>query len=359
MLAGARRKQDVAWSAPKLVCKIDAAEQLVTAAAARCRPRRSVREDAGRAVSERTAQREVRQGRRTLRLSNLDKVFWPAEGITKGDLLDFYEALAPVVVPHLRGRPFTMKRFPNGIDGKHFFQKDAPSHMPDWIRTAVFQTVSRRSGKPRTIRYPLVSDQLSLSWMVSMGCIDLNVPLSRIDRPQRPDVVLFDLDPSPDADFVECVRVAHLVRGALALLGLESCVKTSGSDGIHVIAPIARRHTFADTHLLASTVAGALARSHPGLVTTEFLKRKRRGVLIDVNQNGPGRTVASVYSVRPKPGAPVSTPLRWEELTENVRPQDYTMGVVLDRVGREGDLLSAAPTNSQPLGPALRALKEG
>ena len=356
-IAGTRR-QDVTWVAPKLVCEIEFAEW-TRDGRLRAPSYRGLRDDklAATVVSEQPAQREVRRRRRTLRLNNLDKVFWPGEGITKGDLLDFYEALGPILVPHLRDRPFTMKRFPNGIDGKHFFQKDAPSHMPSWIRTTAFNTVSRGSGERRTINYPLVNDELALLWMATMGCIDLNVPLSRIDRFDRPDFVLFDLDPPADAGFPECVQVAHLVRDTLTTLGLESYVKTSGSDGIHVLAPIARRHTFADTHLLASTIAGALARSYPGLVTTEFLKRKRRGVLIDANQNGPGRTIASVYSVRPHAGAPVSTPLLWEELTEAVTPQDYTMAVTLDRVQRHGDLFAPVLSRRQPLGPALRALE--
>src|SRR5262249_29160531 len=153
-----------------------------------------------------------------------------------------------------------------------------------------------------------------------------------------PDFVLFDLDPSEGTTFADCVRVAHLVHEALDTLGLEALPKTSGSKGIHVIAPIVRRHTYAETRAFAEGVAGALARLHPGLVTTEWSKAKRRGILIDANQNGQGRTIASVYSVRPRPGAPVSTPLRWDELSEDITPRDFTMAVVLDRVSRHGDL---------------------
>jgi bifunctional non-homologous end joining protein LigD len=288
---------------------------------------------------------------------NLNKVFWPDDGLTKGDLIAYYEALAPTIVPHLHSRPFTMKRFPNGIDGKHFFQKNAPKHMPDWIATRSFDTVSRDSGEPRTIDYPLVNSELALLWMASMGCIDLNVPLSRVDLPLKPDIALFDLDPAADAGFRECVIVARLVRETLSAIGLRGYVKTSGSDGIHVLVPLARRHCFSHTHLLVSTIAGALEQLHPGLVTTEFLKRKRRGVLIDANQNGPGRTVASVYSVRPHPRGPVSMPLEWDEFDESMDPRDLTMAVAVDRVARRGDLFESVLHDKQSLSQALRALR--
>ena len=193
--------------------------------------------------------------------------------------------------------------------------------------------------------------------MASMGCIDLNVPLSRVDLPHKPDIALFDLDPAAGAGFRECVIVARLVRETLSAIGLRGYVKTSGSDGIHVLVPLARRHRFSDTHLLVSTIAGALEQLHPGLVTTEFLKRKRRGVLIDANQNGPGRTVASVYSVRPHPRGPVSMPLEWDELDESMDPHDLTMAVAVDRIARRGDLFESVLHDKQSLSRALRALR--
>lgn len=301
-------------------------------------------------------ERTIIDGGHSLTVRNLNKVFWPVDGLTKGDLVAYYEGLADVVIPHLRDRPFTMKRFPNGIDGKHFFQKNAPSHMPEWIETRAFDTVSRGSGEPRTIEYPLVNDKLALLWMASMGCIDLNVPLSRVDLPSRPDMALFDLDPAPPAGFRECVLVARLVRETLAAIGLRGYAKTSGSDGVHVVVPLARRHRFADAHLLVTTIAGALEHLHPGLVTTEFLKRKRRGVLIDAHQNGPGRTIASVYSVRPHPRAPVSMPLDWDELDESMDPHELTMSLALERVAARGDLFRPVLEDKQSLTRALREL---
>jgi bifunctional non-homologous end joining protein LigD len=351
------RKGDVVWVTPKLVCEVEFAEWTHDGRL-RAPSYQGLRDDKQpREVRrERPVEIEIRRGKRTLRLSNLDKVFWPEEGITKGDLLSYYRDIAPVLVPHLRERPFTMKRYPDGWKGGFFFQKDAPKHMPDWIRTASYRSTSRETRQKRTISYPLVDDELALLWMVNMGCIDMNTWYSRIDRPERPDFVLFDLDPSPDVGFPETVRVALLVKDVLDALGLVSFPKTSGADGFHVLVPIERRHTYDETREFAEIVAGTLARMHRGLVTTEWSRRKRRGVLVDANQNGEGKTIASVYSVRPRAGAPVSTPLRWDEVSEDLDPSDFTMDVVLARVEREGDLFAGVLTTRQSLGEALRTL---
>ena len=250
-----------------------------------------------------------------------------------------------------------MKRYPDGWQGSHFFQKDAPSHMPDWIPTFRYRSTSRETRQKRTISYPLVNDELALLWMVNMGCIDLNCWYSRIDKPDRPDFCLFDLDPSPDVGFRETVQVALLVKELLDALGLEGYPKTSGSDGIHVLVPVSRRHTYGDTRRFSEIVAGALARAHPKLVTTEWSKAKRRGVLVDANQNGEGKTIASVYSVRPRPGAPVSTPLRWDEVTTDLDPRDFTFEGVLERVERHGDLFEPVLSGRQSLTAALEALE--
>jgi bifunctional non-homologous end joining protein LigD len=301
---------------------------------------------------------EIRTGKRLLKLSNLDKLFWPEEGITKGDLLAYYRDVAPALVPHLRDRPFTMKRYPDGWSGKFFFQKDAPKHMPDWIPTRQFEASTRdRPPKRRLIDFPLVGDELALLWMVNMGCIDLNTWYSRVDKPSRPDWVLFDLDPSPDVGFPETIEVALLIKQTLDLLELVSFPKTSGSEGIHILVPVARRHTYGETREFSEIVAGALARAHPGLATTEWTKAKRRGVLIDSNQNGEGKTIASAYSVRPKAGAPVSTPLHWDEVNESLDPSAFTMDAVLARVAREGDLFEGVLTTKQSLSAALKTLR--
>src|SRR5213082_739715 len=175
--------------------------------------------------------------------------------------------------------------------------------------------------------------------MVQMNCIDMNAWYSRVDKPERPDYVVFDLDPPESRNgFAQAIKVAHLVREELDGLGLRSYVKTSGADGIHVLVPITRRYSYPETYELAELVSRGLEAENPGLVTTEWLKKKRRGVLVDHRQNGHGKTIASVYSVRPRPGAPVSTPLRWEELTEDLDPLAFTMEVVSERVRKDGDL---------------------
>ncbi|HEY7560767.1 MAG TPA: DNA ligase D [Gaiellaceae bacterium] len=352
------RRDEIVWVEPALVCEVEFAEWTHDGHL-RAPVYKGLREDkpAADVERERPLPTEIRQGRRVLRLSNLDKPFWPDEGITKGDLISYYREIAPVVLPHLRDRPFTMKRFPDGWQGKHFFQKDAPSHMPRWIPTRAYRSTSRETRQKRTIRYPLVNDELALLWMANMGCIDLNTWYSRVDRPERPDWVLFDLDPSPDVGFAEVVQVALLIKDVLDALDLVGFPKTSGADGIHVLVPVARRYTYAQTRELAEIVAGTLARLHHGLVTTEWARAKRRGVLIDANQNGEGKTIASVYSVRPQAGAPVSTPLRWEEVVEGLDPGRFTMDVVLGRVARDGDLFAGVLETRQSLGRALRELR--
>jgi len=248
-----------------------------------------------------------------------------------------------------------MKRWREGLAGGSFFQKQAPKGMPDWIPTRTFQTWPREGGT-RMVDFPLVNSRDALLWMVQMHCIDMNAWYSRIDKPDRPDFVLFDLDP-PDGEFALCVRVAHLIRGALEEFGLVSYVKTSGADGIHVLVPIVRRHGYDETYRFAELLARKLEAEHPGEVTTEWLKRKRSGVLVDHRQNGHGKTIASVYSVRPKAHAPVSTPLDWNELTEDLRPQDFPMSVVLERVARRGDVFAPVLDGRQSLVAALRALR--
>jgi bifunctional non-homologous end joining protein LigD len=353
------RKGDVVWVEPELVCEVEFAEwthdgHLRAPSFEGLRddkPAREVRREGPTAAVERHGGHEVK-------LSNLDKPFWPDEGIAKGDLIDYYRAVAPALVPHLRGRPFTMRRYPDGAYGGAFFQKDAPSHMPAWIERFRVQVSTRESPRrTRWIEAPVVNDEAALLWMANMGCIDMNTWYSRVDRPERPDWVLFDLDPSDDVGFRETVQVALLVKEALDALGLVAFPKTSGADGIHVLVPIERRHSYDDTREFCEIVAGAIARTHQGLATTVWSKAKRRGVLIDANQNGGGKTIASVYSVRPKPGAPVSTPLRWSEVTESLDPRAFTMEAVLERIRRHGDLFEGLLTTRQRLAQALRALR--
>jgi bifunctional non-homologous end joining protein LigD len=349
------RKGDVVWVEPQLVCEVEFAEWTHDGHL-RSPSFQGLRDDKPARAVHREQPVEKPEGR--VKLSNLDKVFWPDEAITKGDLLDYYREVAPAILPHLRERPFTMRRYPDGAFGKAFFQKDAPKHMPEWIST--FRAhVSTRESPPRKkwIEAPIVNDEEALLWMVNMGCIDMNTWYSRVDKPDRPDFVLFDLDPSPDVGFKETIQVALLIKEALDALGLESFAKTSSADGMHVLVPIERRYTFDDTREFSEIIAGAIARTHRGLATTEWSKAKRRGVLIDSNQNGEGKTIASVYSVRPRAGAPVSTPLRWDEVHDGLDPSSFTMEVVLERVRGHGDLFAGVLTTRQRLDRALKTLR--
>jgi bifunctional non-homologous end joining protein LigD len=291
-------------------------------------------------------------------LSSADRVLFPDDGITKGDLFDYYGRVGATLVPHLCNRPFTMKRYPHGITGEVFFQKQAPKHLPSWIKTRQFRTFPREGGS-RLVDFALVNSTEAVLFMVQNNCIDMNAWYSRVDKPQRPDFVLFDLDPPDEPDGFElAIEVAHLIRELLDQVGLPGYVKTSGADGIHVVAPITRRSTFQQTYDFAERASRLLERRHPGKVTTEWLKKKREGVLVDHRQNGWGKTIASVYSVRPKPGAPVSTPLRWEELTPDVRPRDFGMEVALRRIEEHGDLFATVLEDPRPLAPAAKALDD-
>jgi bifunctional non-homologous end joining protein LigD len=291
-----------------------------------------------------------------VRLTSAERVLFPDDGITKGDLFAYYEAVADVLVQHLSDRPFTMKRYREGITGAAFFQKQAPKGMPSWIPTRQFPTRTRE-GRSRLVDFPLVNSREALLWMVQMHCIDMNTWYSRVDEPERPDYVVFDLDP-PDGDFVLGVRAARLVGDLMRELGLRSYAKTSGADGMHVFVPIERRHGYDEAHAFAEAASVLLEIRHPGIVTTEWLKAKRNGVLIDYHQNGAGRTTASVYSVRPKPGATVSTPVRWEELDDRLDRRAFSMSVALRRIQEHGDLFAPVLAGGQSLAEAMPALAE-
>jgi bifunctional non-homologous end joining protein LigD len=295
---------------------------------------------------------------RHVRLTSPDRVLFPDDGITKGDLFAYYDAVAPAIVPHLKNRPFTLKRYPHGITQESYFQKQAPKGRPDWIPTRQFTTHPREGGS-RLVDFALVNSRETLLWMVQQNCIDMNAWYSRIDKPERPDYVVFDLDPADDG-FSNAIAVAHRVREALERLDLRSYVKTSGASGIHVLVPITRRSRFDETYEFAERVARSVEADDPGLATTEWLKRKRPegAVLVDHRQNGHGKTIASAYSVRPRRGAPVSTPLGWDELTEGVHPEQFGMREVLERVERRGDVYEPVLRGGQSLGPALRSLRK-
>ncbi len=278
---------------------------------------------------------ELRAGRRTITLTNLDKIFFPEAGLTKRDLLQYYADVAPLLLPHLHDRAMVMKRYPNGIRGKWFFMKRAPSPRPEWIETCEIMHKSRN-----LIAFPVVQDLASLLWIINLGCIDLNPWYARCDDVNRPDFLNFDLDPARGARFADVLETGMVVRDALRELGMKPLVKTSGSEGLHLYVAIVRGPTQKQVWGFAKRLAKRLEEQHPRLVTAEFLvaDRPRGRVLVDYNQNAWGRTLASVYSVRPKEFAGVSTPVTWEEVERGFEVEDFRLDNVPARVGRVGDL---------------------
>ena len=278
---------------------------------------------------------DFRAGRRTVRLSHLDKVFWPRSGLTKRDLLQYYADVSPVLLPHVRDRAMVMKRYPNGIRGKWFFMKRAPSPRPEWIETCEIMHKSKN-----LIAFPMVQDLASLLWVVNLGCIDLNPWYGRCDEPSRPDYLNFDLDPAAGAAFEQVLETALVVRRALEELGMRPLVKTSGSEGLHLYVPIVRAPTQKAVWGFAKRLAKQLEERHPRLITTEFLvaDRPRGRVLVDYNQNAWGRTLASVYSVRPNEFAGASAPVTWDEVERGFEIADFRLDNLPTRVRRRGDL---------------------
>ena len=330
----------ITWVEPSLWCEVEFAEW--------------TRERRLRApVFKRLAEEgPVPKPARELKLTNQDKVFFPDEGITKGDLLAYYREVAPLVVPYLRDRPITLVRYPDGIAGKHFFQKQRPQHAPDWMRTATLSSSSGGEGKK--IDYLMIDDADGLLWTINAGCIDVHAPYARAQSFDSPDFVLFDLDPSPGVSLAQTGKVALLVRDALEAIGLRAVVKTSSAEGMHLAVPIRPGPTYAQARALVQVVAQALERAHPGLVTTEWDKRRRRGVLIDSNQVGYGRTMSVAHCVRPRPGAPVSLPLTWEEVESgSFARAKLTMRAALRRIQQHGDPYAGALAADQQLPAAL------
>jgi bifunctional non-homologous end joining protein LigD len=277
----------------------------------------------------------VTVGDREVRLTNLDKVYFPETGFTKGDLLQYYAEIAPALLPHVRDRAMVMKRYPNGIDGGFFFMKRAPTPRPDWIEVC---TISHGSGN--IIDFPIVQDVATLLWVINLGCIDLNPWYSRCDDTDRPDFLHFDLDPVVGADFDTVRATALLVKRALDSLGMTAYPKTTGSKGIHIYVPIRRGPLQKEVWTFAKGLAQTLEQHDPSLVTAEYrvAKRPRGRVLVDYNQNAWGQTLSSVYSVRPRPGTPVSAPVTWDEIEAGIAIEDFTVFNVPDRVATIGDL---------------------
>ena len=270
-----------------------------------------------------------------VRLTNLEKIFWAAERITKGDLIQYYADVAPLLLPHIRDRAMVMKRYPHGAAGEFFFMKRAPVPRPEWIRTC---RIDHDSGN--VIDFPVIDDLASLLWVINLGCIDLNQWYATCDDVDRPDYVHFDLDPGPGAEWDAVLEAGRIVHEALDALEMPSFVKTTGSRGLHVYVPIVRGAVQKDVWTFAKALAVELASRNPTRLTAEYrvAKRPKGRVLVDYNQNAWGRTLASIYSPRPRPRAPVSTPVTWKEVDKGVRIEDFRIDNVRERLARVDDL---------------------
>jgi bifunctional non-homologous end joining protein LigD len=271
---------------------------------------------------------------REVRLTNLDKVFWPDLGITKGDLIQYYADVAPVLLPHIRDRAMVMKRYPHGAGGEFFFMKRAPEPRPAWIRTC---RIEHDSGN--VIDFPVIDDLPSLLWVINLGCIDLNQWYATCDDVDRPDYLHFDLDPGT-ATWDQVLESARIVHDALTTLGMPAYAKTTGSKGIHVYVSIVHGPVQKEVWTFAKALAQELARRHRDLMTSEYkvAKRPKGRVLVDYNQNAWGRTLASIYSVRPSAFAGVSTPVTWKEIDQGIQIEDFRIDNVRTRIAKLGDL---------------------
>jgi len=289
-------------------------------------------------------------------LTNQDKVYWPEDGFTKGDLIRFYDRIAPYLIPHLLDRPLVFDRYPDGIHGQHFYQKDAHDYTPDWIRTQEIWS----SDTDRFIRYFVGADREQLIYIANMGAIFQNPWSSRVQFIESPDYVIFDLDPM-DAPYAAVQEVAIVLKSILDELHLRAYPKTSGASGIHVYLPILEnRFTYEDVRVFAEAVARVVVQQLPEIATVERVVRKRKvgSVYVDYLQNVKGKTVASVYSPRAVPGACVSTPLKWTEFKKPLDARDYTIVTVFDRLEKYGDLFAPVLTDRQDISGFLKVLKK-
>jgi bifunctional non-homologous end joining protein LigD len=288
---------------------------------------------------------------RQLKLSNMDKVLYPEAGFTKGEVIEYYTRISPALLPHLRQRPLTLKRYPNGVDGQFFYEKNCPSHRPPWVETVGVWSSRNKAD----VNYCLANDLPTLVWVANLASLELHTSLSWAVDVQAPSMVVFDLDPGPPATIVECATVAFWLKEVLDGLGLESFPKTSGSKGLQLYVPLNTPHTYDQTKPFAHALARMLEDKHPELVVSSMKKDLRHGkVLIDWSQNDDSKTTVCVYSLRARPRPTVSAPVTWEEvegLREAADPAHLSLeaGDVLERAAKEGDLFAPVVELEQAL----------
>ena len=296
----------------------------------------------------------ARAGERELKLSNLDKVFWPDEGYTKGDLLNYYFNISPVMLPHLENRPLTLKRMPNGVNGGFFYEKNAPSHRPGWMPTLPVPS----EGATKIINYLTVRDVAEMLWIVNLGCIEFHPLHARGADQTRPSYAFFDLDPFQPATWDDVMHVAELVKTVLDQLGIRGYPKTSGATGMQIMVPLTGEESYDEVRGFVGTISDMVHAADPATTTLEWEVSKRTGkVFLDVNMNREGANIAAAYSARPEPGATVSTPFRWDE-TEDIHPELFTIETIFDRIASlpEDPFLPVAEGPGQSLRAAIKEL---
>lgn len=287
---------------------------------------------------------------RVLTLTNLDKPFWPEQQLTKAHLIKYYLDIAPVLLPYINNRPLVMKRYPDGITGEYFYQKECPTYAPDWVATYPVK------HSRKVINYIVCNDAATLAWLAGQGGLEIHAWLSRVEDIDYPDLAVFDLDPAEGVDFNEVLQVALLVREVLQAYGIKGFPKTSGASGLHIFIPLETKYTFQEVTAAMKFLAEIIVRAYPRGVTTERSISKRRDkVYLDYLQNGRGKTMAFPYSLRPLPGAPVSTPLTWGEVEERrFTPADFNMRNIFIRVNNMGDLYAGLINEKNSLNGVVR-----
>ena len=277
----------------------------------------------------------IELNKQEINITNLQKIYWPKEGFRKGDVINYYLDMAPFILPYLIDRPQSLNRHPNGIEGKNFYQKDVRGKVPDWMNT--FEEYSESTDA--TVEYLVVKNEATLIYMANLGCIEINPWHARKQHYLKPDWCLIDLDPDTSNNFDEVIEVALVVKKILDSIGASSCVKTSGSSGIHIYIPLAAKYDFDQSKNLAELVVNLVNTEMPKLTSVERSPAKRKGkIYLDFLQNKETQTAAAPYSLRPKSGVPVSTPLDWSELKHGLTPKTWNAYNIYDRVKTEGDL---------------------
>ncbi|MEO6286161.1 MAG: non-homologous end-joining DNA ligase [Dyadobacter sp.] len=288
-------------------------------------------------------------------LTHLDKIYWPGEKITKGDLLEYYSKIAPYILPYLKNRALSLRRQPNGITEPGFFQKDAGDHVPDWIKTVEIHAEST----DKMVNYFVCNDLESLLYIANLGCIEMNPWNSTIDKLDNPDYIVMDIDPSDKNTFDEVIEVALVIKDIIDKTGMVGYCKTSGSSGLHIYIPFKKKYTYDESRDFAEIMATMVTDKLPGLTTLErsLSKRKKNQIYVDYLQNMIGQTLASAYSVRPKPGATVSAPLEWHEVKPGLTPQDFNIENIFKRLEEKGDLFKGVLGKGVDMHKALQKME--